>query len=127
MLGWIRHGVLAIMLLGACAVLTGRGKMSRSSTDTGRAILDRLGVGAVVPHSSTIRRYAEAYDPDAVDARDVATWALAQLAQANRHPSAGAAAPDVRPGPTVTVYAITLTARQADPVLLTTGYAGTGP
>jgi predicted transposase YbfD/YdcC len=78
----IRHGVLAILLLGACAVLTG----ARSFTaigeyahDTGRTILERLGVGAVVPHSSTIRRVLQDLDPDAVEAA-MRTWVLAQLA-----------------------------------------------
>ena len=55
----IRHGVLAILLVGACAVLTGArsfAAIGEYAHDTGRAILDLLGVGAVVPHSSTIRR-----------------------------------------------------------------------
>jgi predicted transposase YbfD/YdcC len=78
----IRHGVLAIMLLGACAVLTGArsfAAIAEYAHDTGRAILDRLGVGAVVPHSSTIRRVLQDLDPDAVDAA-MRAWALAQLA-----------------------------------------------
>ena len=70
------------MLLGACAVLTGARSCAaifEYAHDTGRAILDRLGVGAVVPHSSTIRRVLQDLDPDAVDAA-MRTWALAQLA-----------------------------------------------
>ena len=46
----IRHGVLAIMLLGACAVLTGArsfAAIAEYAHDTGRAILDLLGVGTV--------------------------------------------------------------------------------
>ena len=78
----IRHGVLAIVLLGACAVLTGArsfAAIGEYAHDTGRAILDRLGVGAVVPHASTIRRVLQDLDPDAVEAA-MRTWALAQLA-----------------------------------------------
>jgi hypothetical protein len=48
----IRHGVAAILLLGACAVLTGArsfAAIGEYAHDTGRTILDRLGVGAVVP------------------------------------------------------------------------------
>jgi predicted transposase YbfD/YdcC len=78
----IRHGVLAIMLLGACAVLTGArsfAAIGEYAHDTGRTILDRLRVGAVVPHSSTIRRVLQDLDADAVDTA-MRTWALAQLA-----------------------------------------------
>jgi predicted transposase YbfD/YdcC len=78
----IRHGVLAIMLLGACAVLTGArsfAAIAEYAHDTGRAVLDLLGVGAVVPHSSTIRRVLQDLDPGAVEAA-MRAWALAQLA-----------------------------------------------
>jgi len=78
----IRHGVLAIMLLGACAVLTGArsfAAIAEDAHDTGRAILDLLGVGTVVPHASTIRRVLQDLDPDAVEAA-MRTWTLAQLA-----------------------------------------------
>src|SRR3954451_8751743 len=78
----IRHGVLAILLLGACAVLTGArsfAAIAEYAHDTGRTILDLLGVGVVVPHESTIRRVLQDLDPDAVEAA-MRTWALAQLA-----------------------------------------------
>lgn len=78
----IRHGVLAIVLLGACAVLTGArsfAAIAEYAHDTGRAILDLLGVGTVVPHACTIRRVLQDLDPDAVEAA-MRTWALAQLA-----------------------------------------------
>lgn len=78
----IRHGVLAILLLGACAVLTGArsfAAIAEYAHDTGRAILDLLGVGTVVPHASTIRRVLQDLDPDAVEAA-MRRWALAQLA-----------------------------------------------
>ena len=82
----IRHGVLAILLLGACAVLTGARSFTaigEYAQDTGRAILDRLGVGAVVPHSSTLRRVLRDLDPHAVEAA-MRSWALAQLADQAR-------------------------------------------
>lgn len=78
----VRHGVLAIVLLGACAVLTGArsfAAIAEYAHDTGRAILDLLGVGMVVPHASTIRRVLQDLDPDAVEAA-MRTWAIAQLA-----------------------------------------------
>ncbi len=70
------------MLLGACAVLTGArsfAAIAEYAHDTGRTILDLLGVGVVVPHESTIRRVLQDLDPDAVEAA-MRTWALAQLA-----------------------------------------------
>jgi predicted transposase YbfD/YdcC len=85
----IRHGVPAILLLGACAVLTGARSftaIAEYAHDTGRAILDLLGVGLVVPHESTIRRVLQDLDTDAVEAA-MRTWALAQLA--NRPAPAG--------------------------------------
>jgi hypothetical protein len=78
----IRHGVVAILLLGACAVLTGArsfAAIGEYAQDTGRAILDRLGVGPVVPHASTIRRVLQDLDPDAVETA-MRSWVLAQLA-----------------------------------------------
>lgn len=77
----IRHDVLAILLLGACAVLTGArsfAAIGEYGHDTCRTILDRLGVGAVVPHASTIRRVLQDLDPDAVEAA-MRSWVLAQL------------------------------------------------
>ncbi len=82
----IRHGVLAILLLGACAVLTGArsfAAIGEYAHDTGRAVLDRLGVGAVVPHGSTIRRVLRDLDPDEVEAA-MRSWILAQLADQPR-------------------------------------------
>jgi len=79
----IRHGVPAIVLLGACAVLTGArsfAAIGEYAHDTGRTILDRLGMGAVVPHACTIRRVLSDLDPDAVEAA-MRTWVQAQLAQ----------------------------------------------
>jgi predicted transposase YbfD/YdcC len=79
----IRHGVAAILLLGACAVLTGArsfAAIGEYAHDTGRTILDTLGVGAVVPHACTIRRVLSDLDPAAVEAA-MQAWVQAQLAQ----------------------------------------------
>jgi|GEM_PF-2898482 len=51
--------------------------------DTGRTILDRLGVAAVVPHGSTIRRVLRDLDPVEVEAA-MPSWVLAQLADQPR-------------------------------------------
>ena len=55
----VRHGVVAVLLLGACAVLAGArsfAAVAEYAHDAGRVVLDVLGVGTVVPHESTIRR-----------------------------------------------------------------------
>ena len=54
-----KHGVAAILLLGAFAVLTGArsfAAIAEYTQDTGCTILDTLGVGAVVPHARTDRQ-----------------------------------------------------------------------
>jgi DDE_Tnp_1-associated/Transposase DDE domain len=82
----IRHGVQSILLLGACAVLTGArsfAAIGEYAHDTGRIILDRLDIGGIVPHGSTIRRVLQHLDPDAVEAA-MRSWTLAQLADQPR-------------------------------------------
>ena len=84
----IRHGVPAILLLGACAVLTGArsfAAIAEYAHDTGRAILDRLGVGAVVPHACTIRRVLSGSRPGRGRGRDA-------------HLGPGPTCPDTRAG-----------------------------
>ncbi len=78
----VRHGVLAVLLLGACAVLAGARSfvaVAEYAHDAGRAVLDVLGAGTVVPHESTIRRVLQQLDPQALETA-LQTWALAQLA-----------------------------------------------
>jgi predicted transposase YbfD/YdcC len=85
----VRHGVLAVLLLGACAVLAGArsfAAVAEYAHDAGRAVLDVLGAGVVVPHESTIRRVLQQLDAGALEAA-LQTWALAQLAA--RAPAAG--------------------------------------
>jgi predicted transposase YbfD/YdcC len=78
----VRHGVLAVLLLGACAVLTGArsfAAVAEYAHDAGHMVLTTLGVGAVVPHESTIRRVLQAVDASALEAA-LRSWALAELA-----------------------------------------------
>lgn len=74
--------MLTILLLGACAVLTGArsfAAIAEYAHDTGRTVLDRVGAGTAVPHESTIRRVLQELDPNAVEAV-MRSWTLAQLA-----------------------------------------------
>jgi predicted transposase YbfD/YdcC len=78
----VRHGVLAVVLIGACAVLAGArsfAAIAEYAHDAGRAVLDVLGVGAVVPHESTIRRILQRLDAAALEAA-VQAWTSAQRA-----------------------------------------------
>jgi predicted transposase YbfD/YdcC len=78
----VRHGVLAVLLLGACAVLAGARSftaVAEYAHDAGRAVLDVLGAGTVVPHESTIRRVLQQLDAQALESA-LQMWALAQLA-----------------------------------------------
>jgi hypothetical protein len=77
----VRRGVLAVLLLGACAVLTGArsfAAIAECAHDAGRVVLEVLGVGAVVPHESTIRRILQRVEASALEAA-LRSWALAQL------------------------------------------------
>jgi predicted transposase YbfD/YdcC len=78
----VRHGVLAVLLVSACAVLAGARSfvaIAEYAHDAGHAVLDLLGIGAVAPHESTIRRLLQQLDPAAVEAA-LSSWACAQLA-----------------------------------------------
>lgn len=78
----VRHGVLAVLLVSACAVLAGARSfvaIAEYAHDTGQIVLDQLGIGARVPHESTIRRLLQQLDPAAVEDA-LSMWAGAQLA-----------------------------------------------
>jgi len=78
----VRHGVLAVLLVSACAVLAGARSfvaIAEYAHDTGHAVLSLLGIGATAPHESTIRRLLQQLDPSAVEAA-LSSWAAAQLA-----------------------------------------------
>jgi predicted transposase YbfD/YdcC len=84
----VRHGVLGVPLLGACAVLAGARSfvaIAEYAHDAGAAVLDRLGVGAVAPHESTIRRVLQAVDPHALEAA-LRSWVTTQLANRPAEP-----------------------------------------
>ena len=77
----LRHGVLAVLLIGACAVLSGArsfAAIAEYAHDAGHGVLAALGVGAVVPHESTIRRVLQSVDAAALEAA-WRSWTLAQL------------------------------------------------
>ena len=77
----VRHGVLAVLLIGACAVLAGARSLvavAEYAHDAGQVVLEVLGVGVVVPHESTIRRVLQQIDAPALEAA-LQMWALAQL------------------------------------------------
>jgi hypothetical protein len=77
----LRHGVLAVLLLGECAVLTGArsfAAVAEYAHDAGRLVLAALGVGEVVRHESTLRRVLQKVDATALEAA-LRSWAMAQL------------------------------------------------
>jgi hypothetical protein len=77
----VRHGVLAVLLLGACAVLTGArsfAAVAEYAHDAGRVVLAALGVGEVVRHESTLRRVLQKVDATALEAA-LRSWAMAHL------------------------------------------------
>lgn len=92
----VRHGVLAVSLIGACAVLAGARLLvavAEYAHDGGRVVLSVLGVGAVVPHESTSRRVLQQIDASALEAA-LQAWALAHLTA--RAPEAGTPAREQR-------------------------------
>lgn len=92
----VRHGVLAVLLIGACAVLAGARSfvaVAEYAHDAGHTVLDVLGVDRVVPHESTIRRVLQQIDALALETA-LQAWALAQLAA--RVPQAGTPAREQR-------------------------------
>ena len=67
----VRHGVLSVLLISACAVLAGArsyAAIAEYDHDSRRDVLDALQIGPVAPHASTIRRVLQQLDPDALDA-----------------------------------------------------------
>jgi predicted transposase YbfD/YdcC len=84
----VRHAVLAVLLIGACAVLAGArsfAAVAEYAHDAGPTVLEVLGVGVVVPHESTIRRVLQQVDAAALEAA-LRTWTLAQLAAQTPEP-----------------------------------------
>jgi hypothetical protein len=91
----VRHGVLAVLTLSACAVLAGArsfAAIAEYAHDVGAVLLNALGLtdtagsgstagaggGVRVPHESTLRRVLQAIDPAGLEAA-LRAWTLAQL------------------------------------------------
>ncbi len=83
----VRHGVLSVLLLSACAVLAGArsyAAIAEFAHDAGREVLDALQAGPVAPDESTIRRVLQRLDPDALDAA-LRAWTLTRSAARQPH------------------------------------------
>ena len=62
----IRHGLVPLLVLAACAVMTGArsfAAIGEYARDKGRLVLDTLGADGAVAHSATIRRVLVDVDP----------------------------------------------------------------
>src|SRR5690349_12812948 len=62
----IRHGLVPLLVLAACAVMTGArsfAAIGEYARDKGRLVLDTLGADGAVAHPATIRRVLVDVDP----------------------------------------------------------------
>src|SRR3954463_15211151 len=62
----IRHGLVPLLVLAACAVMTGArsfAAIGEHPPDKGRRVLDTLGVDGAIAHPATIRRVLVEIDP----------------------------------------------------------------
>lgn len=76
----VRHGVLAVLVIAACATLSGSKSytaIAHWASVLGATVLQRLGVDGCVPCESTLRRCLQAIDPDELDAA-LSGWLAAQ-------------------------------------------------
>jgi predicted transposase YbfD/YdcC len=77
----IRHGLVPLLMLAACAVMTGArsfAAIGEYARDKGRLVLDTLGADGALPHAATIRRILVTIDPAGLQ-EAITTWSLAQL------------------------------------------------
>jgi hypothetical protein len=61
-----RHGLVPLLMLAACAVMTGArsfAAIGEYARDKGQLVLDTLGAGGPLPHPATIRRVLVDVDP----------------------------------------------------------------
>ena len=75
----MRHGFLAVLAIGVCAVLAGARRFTAIAEwahDLPVGVRVRLGLGRRVPSESTIRRTLQAVDAEALDAA-VSAWVIA--------------------------------------------------
>ena len=85
----VRHGVVSILVVAACAVLAGARSYAANgehARDAGAVVLAALGAGTVVPHESTVRRVLRSVDAAALEAA-LRGWARARLSE--QRPEAG--------------------------------------
>src|SRR3954447_5350992 len=85
----IRHGLVPLVVVAACAVLTGArsfAAIGEYARDKGRLVLDTLGADGAVAHSATIRRVLVDLAPAGLQ-EAITAWSLAQLTAWNRPPS----------------------------------------
>jgi predicted transposase YbfD/YdcC len=85
----IRHGLVPLLVLAACAVMTGArsfAAIGEYARDKGRLVLDTLGADGAVAHSATIRRVLVEVDPAGLQ-EAITAWSLAQLTARDRPPS----------------------------------------
>ena len=77
----VRHGVLSVLVIAACATLAGSksyAAIAQWAGVLGSAVLAALGVGGAVPCESTLRRCLQAVDPDELDAA-LSRWLAARV------------------------------------------------
>jgi predicted transposase YbfD/YdcC len=80
----VRHGFVAILAVGVCAVLAGARTFTAIAEwahDLPVGMRVRLGLGRLAPSESTIRRNLQAADADAVDGA-ISAWLVARAATA---------------------------------------------
>lgn len=84
----IRHPLAPLLVLAACAVMTGArsfAAIGEYARDKGRLVLDTLDVDGAVAHPATIRRVLVEVDPAGLQTA-ITTWNLTQLAARDRLP-----------------------------------------
>src|SRR3954465_7312149 len=82
----IRHALVPLLVVAACAVMTGArsfAAIGEYARDKGRPVLDRLGADGALPHPATIRRVLVEVDPAGLQ-EAITAWSLAQLAARDR-------------------------------------------
>ena len=108
----IRHGLVPLLVVAACAVMTGArsfAAIGEYARDKGRLVLDTLGVDGALAHPATIRRVLVEIDPAGLQ-EAITAWSLGQLAVRNRL-STRAGTPVREPRPVIAVDGKTVRVR----------------
>jgi predicted transposase YbfD/YdcC len=85
----IRHGLVPLLVVAACAVLTGArsfAAIGEYARDKGRLVLDTLGVDGEVAHAATIRRILVDLDPGGLQ-KAITAWSVGRAAAGDRPPA----------------------------------------